>query len=74
MRIVFATWPDVEYQAKVLTRQGAASRLVSYFFSRDMKHSSFVQYVKTGVGNYEKGGNGKRKHDSETLARGEFED
>ena len=77
MRFIFATWPEVEYQAKVLTRTCARSRLVSYYFSRDMKHSSFVQYVKTGIGIYEKNGNGKRKQDERaaTLSRGEeFDD
>lgn len=77
MRFIFATWPEVEYQAKVLTKGGGRSRLVSYFFSRDMRHSSFVQYVKTGMGIYEKNGNGKRKQDERGAApsRGEeFDD
>lgn len=64
MRILFATWPNVAYQAEALTDMGANNRLVSYFFSRDMKHSSFKQYAKTGLGIYPEG---KKKVDPKKL-------
>lgn len=50
MNVIFATWPEVVYQAEVLTQTGAVNRLVSYYFSRTMTRPSFRSYAETGVG------------------------
>lgn len=48
MRFIFATWPDVEYQAVVLTHEGVQDRLLSYAFTIKLKKGELDEYVKKG--------------------------
>jgi len=49
MKILFTTWPDVEYQAVALTQAGAANRLVSFYFARNLPPGFIAQYVRDGM-------------------------
>jgi len=48
-RLIFAQWPAVQYQGQVLTDLRATSRLVSFWFSRDMTSDDFQSFCLTGM-------------------------
>lgn len=48
MRLIFATWPEVEYQAVVLTYEKAEDRLISYAFARELPEQFMEEYIKRG--------------------------
>lgn len=50
MKIIFATWAEVEYQAVVLTHEGANDRLISYAFLRELPNGFIDRYVERGWG------------------------
>lgn len=59
MRFIFATWPNVDYQAQVLTQEGAKDRLISYAFIPELPDGFMQQYVDKGFGPIKKG---KKRH------------
>lgn len=50
MRIIFATFPDAEYQAVVLTHEKANDRLLSYAFLRELSNRHLKKYIERGWG------------------------
>jgi len=48
VRFIFATWPEVEYQAVVLTHERVEDRLLSYAFTRKLKKGELKEYVEKG--------------------------
>jgi hypothetical protein len=50
MKIVLASWPDVLYQAVVLTYEKYDNRLVSYAFLKELPEEFLSQYVERGYG------------------------
>lgn len=65
MRFIFATWPSVDYQAVVLTHEGAKDRLISYAFTKELPDGFMQEYVNKGFGPEKKGKkNGYRKKSS----------
>jgi len=57
MKFYFATWPEVTYQGVALTKMGAKTRLISYYYLRDAPEDTLKRYVREGfVTDYEMDG------------------
>jgi hypothetical protein len=48
MQMIFATWAFAEYQGRIMTEEGAKSRLVSYWEIMDKGNWVLPEYVEYG--------------------------
>lgn len=46
--MIFATFPEAEYQAVVLTHDNVKDRLLSYSFTKKLRKGELKEYVEIG--------------------------
>ena len=48
MKFIATSWPQVEYQGRVLTDAGATNRMLSFYYLRDLPPDFLEQYMAQG--------------------------